>query len=184
MHALAEKLNLIRSPVLCSHIIQWVTWLASQEPSEYPSSEFLTTEPICCHTVHLQQSSINNSAEVTILELVQVLVLTPRKLKAHHTFLLFRILPACFIRDYISGMEGTFKILHLILGKHVLGKEERIMTVDKKSMNILWCILSYPLSFSDRLYIFKVTIGSVWRMAAYKYNYLFAWETVLDMKHT
>lgn len=61
-YALAEKLNLITNPILCSHIsVSCITWLASQESSEHLSSEFLDTYLNYCHSIHLQQGSVNTS---------------------------------------------------------------------------------------------------------------------------
>lgn len=159
MYSLAEKLNLIRGTLLCSHITErWGIWLVSQESPGYLSSEFLATHLTYCHAIQFHQGAVNISAEITILEIVQMLVSAPKELRIKCTFLLFSIFLGCFISDYISRTEGTFKILHLILCKHVLWEEERIMTIDKKPGDILWFISSYYLSLNDRHCTFKVTI--------------------------
>ena len=87
MCALAEKLNLIRNLVLFSHItVSSVAWLASQEPSDYLRYKFLATYPIIV-TLSICNKTANISAGITNLELVQVLVLTFKEFKVHHTFL-------------------------------------------------------------------------------------------------
>lgn len=84
--ALAEKLNLIGNPVHCSHItVSSVAWLASQEPSDYLRYQFLATYPIIV-TLSICNKTANISPGITNLELVQVLVLTFKELKVHHTF--------------------------------------------------------------------------------------------------
>ena len=124
MYSLAKRLTLIRGTVLCSHITEsWGTWLVSQESPGYLSFEFPATYLIYCHTIHLHQGAINISAEITILEIVQMLASASKELRIKRTLLLFSIFPGCFIRDCIPRTDGTFQIFHLILRKHAFGKK-------------------------------------------------------------
>lgn len=135
MYTVAERRNFSILTALWSHITMiWVAWLATQEPSGYLSSEFPAIYHVYCHTIHLLQSAINISEEVTILDIVQMLVSDQEGLGVNHTFSVLQNLYSLFhwkAQFWHSG-DFFFTILQIFPCKHALLKGERDVIIDRK----------------------------------------------------
>lgn len=157
---------------LWSHIIViWVAWPATQEPSGYLSSEFPVIYHVYCHTIHLLQKTINISAEVIILDIVQVLVSDSEDLAVNHTFSVLQNLSSQLHKKALLWLSGHFlQFSKFSLVSMPFGKDKEIW----------WLIGNMPyLMFSPPLLQTGTDIADL-SWAGCKAGDRFFWQEILN----